>query len=174
MIEMGSAEMHRARLQEEQPALAEVLNSVGDTHPDCLVIAVNETPPTHSDSFLMMPHIDRRYLAHGFTAAAPERTTAIMLEFPQGGVGGEFVVFDEETLRANTPASREQARAAVAKAGGALLPPVPGTAYVLPGAQPHAVLGYDAPFDAVWRLVVVIAEFRLSGKEGRADWLRLG
>jgi hypothetical protein len=173
-VELDNSEAHRERLRHELPALAEILQSVGDIRPPTLVLAVNETPATHSDTFLMMPHVDRRYRVNGFTNAALERTTVVILDFPSEGVGGELVVFAEEPLRENPPNSRTGARTAVARACGHLLSPRPGTAYVLPGAQPHAVLGYDAPVGTPWRLVVVIAEFAALPGEGPMEWLRLG
>jgi len=174
LVELNNSQAHRDRLRQELPALAEILQSVGDTRPPTLVLAVNETPATHSDSFLMMPHLDRRYRAKGFANATPERTTVVMLDFPSEGVGGELVVFLEEALRENPPNSRSGARAAVSRAQGHLLSPRPGTAYVLPGTQPHAVLGYEAPSGAPRRLVVVIAEFAACLGERPTEWLRLG
>jgi hypothetical protein len=159
MVEMSASEEHRDRLRSELPPLAAVLAAVGDRRPPTLVMAVNETPPGSADAFLMMPHVDRRYRAQGFSQSAPESTTVVMLDFPEDGIGGEMVVFDAGKLRENTPVSRLGARAAVEKAGGCLLPPVPGTAYDMVGGLPHAVLGYEAAPDCRWRLVVVIAEF---------------
>ncbi len=159
LLELNRSDADRDWLRRDFAPLVAVLSAVGDRRPEALVLAVNETPPTDADTFLMMPHVDRRYGRAGFTASAPARTTVVMLDFPPDGVGGELVAFDSEQLRCNSPASRLGARAAVARAGGYLLPPTPGTAYELAGTQPHAVLGYEAAAESPWRLVVVIAEF---------------
>ncbi|HKF49959.1 MAG TPA: hypothetical protein VKB38_21530 [Terracidiphilus sp.] len=173
LVEMNASEEHRGRLRSELPELAAVKDALSGSWPDLLVLAVNETPPTDADTFLMMPHVDRRYAAEGFAHAMPERTTVVVLDFPEDGVGGELVAFDAGRLRQYSPDSRLGARAAVERAGGQLLPPIPGTAYELAGHLPHAVLGYETNRGTPWRMVVVIAEFGAAGLS-QIEWRRLG
>lgn len=173
LVEFDNVPAGRERLRQELPAVAQVLDQIGGHEAPALVLAVNEYPPTSSDSFLMMPHVDRRYTSAGFAPVCPIQTTVVVLDFPSGGIGGELVVFSEESLHLSFPPGRADARAAVARARGHLLPPLPGTAYELPGSQPHAVLGYEAPPGASWRLVVVIAEFTASSGDA-PQWRRLG
>lgn len=149
----------RATLAAELPALAEVVRRVGDPRPPLLVLAVNETPPTDVDTFLLRPHVDRRHHAGRFAGAAPLRTTVVFLDFPGDGRGGELVVFDPARGRALANVRREDARATVARAGGAVIEPRPGRLCSLDGRAAHAVLGYEAPCAGPWRLVVVVAEF---------------
>jgi hypothetical protein len=170
---MSAIETHRERLRTDLPELAAVLAAVSNSSSGLLVLAVNETPPTDSDTFLMMPHIDRRYAVEGFAQAVPERTTVVMLDFPEDGVGGELVAFDAARLRQHPASSRLCARVAVERAGGELLPPIPGTAYELAGDQPHAVLGYETNCGEPWRMVVVIAEFAAPAVSP-IEWRRLG
>jgi hypothetical protein len=173
MVEMDASEAHRLRLRNELPALAGVLAALGDPRPPLLVMAVNETPPTDADVFFMLPHVDRRYGAKGFAQATPKSTTVVMLDFPGDGAGGELVAFDAGLLRNHPVAARSGARAAVAIAGGHLLPPIPGTAYELAGDQPHAVLGYHTTAGTPWRLAVVVAEFA-TAQQSEIEWRRLG
>jgi hypothetical protein len=40
-----------------------------------------------------------------------------------------------------------------------MIAPRPGRVCTLDGGAAHAVLGYEAPGEARWRLVIVVAEF---------------
>lgn len=158
LVEASGDPNDRARLRDELPPL-EPLLALAPPHPERLVvIAINETPPTSPESFLLRPHIDRRYLPHGFANNPPLVTNVVFLDFPPGGRGGELVVFPCGSFTDFAP-SREGARSLVAAVGGLLVEPRPGRRCRFDGDRPHAVIGYCAPEAAPWRLVAVIAEF---------------
>jgi len=123
------------------------------------ILAINETPPAPPDTFMLRPHVDRRWLPDGFGRHAPRWTAVAFLDFPPGGQGGELVVFPPDAFAQAEPAGRDDARRAVKSHGGMLIAPRPGRLCRFAGAHPHAVLGYDCAPDAPWRMTAVLAEF---------------
>ncbi len=161
MVEVGGAAEDHARLRAALPALGALLALVRSDPSTLCVLAVNETPPTSTDSFLLRPHLDRRWLAGGFAGAPARATTVVFLDFSPEGEGGELVVLPRGAFACGPP-PRDGARRAVADAGGLLVHPRPGRACRIVGEQPHAVLGYTAPAAGSLRLAAVLAEFTIG------------
>lgn len=157
LVEVSGDEDEYARLRDELPALGPLLALAPPRPERLVVIAINETPPTSPESFLLRPHVDRRYLPRGFSGKPPLVTTVVFLDFPPDGNGGELVVFPRGAFTGAAP-PREGARALVAAAGGLVVEPRPGRACRFDGDRPHAVIGYSAHAAAPWRLAAVIAE----------------
>lgn len=159
ILEVGGGPDGHAWLRTELPALGELFARFAGG-PDAIhVLAVNETPPTSPDSFLLRPHADRRWLGDGFGPTPPRWTTVVFLDFPEGGRGGELAVFPRDAFEGAEPVPRDGARQTVERTRGVLVPPRPGRACRFPGELPHAVLGYLAPPQSAWRLALVLAEF---------------
>ncbi|MFP2924064.1 2OG-Fe(II) oxygenase [Pyxidicoccus sp. 3LG] len=171
MVELSAHPEDRARLQAELPALSALLPLVSLEPGILCVLAVNETPPTSPDSFLLRPHVDRRYLPEGFSERAPRTTTVVFLDFPPEGQGGELVIFPRGAFDGREAPPREDARRTVAQAGGLLVEPRPGRACRFEGDLPHAVLGYAAPEGQPWRLAIVLAELDVVPGEPPPQWL---
>lgn len=132
---------------------------------DCnlFTIAVNQYPPTDADSFLLKPHIDRRFRNNSFDLELfPVCTSVLFLDFPAQGEGGELVTFPDTRLFDSTDEiSRTNARGTVEKFNGRLIAPQPGRACLLWGPVPHAVIGYKSSFEDAWRMVCVFAQFKI-------------
>ncbi len=159
LVETAGLSDDRAWLGLELWGLGERLAGFAAEPGAVFVIAVNETPPTSPDCFLLRPHVDRRWLAGGFARRPPSWTTVVFLEFPPRGFGGELVVFPRGAFEDSAPVPRKDARGTVVHRGGVLIPPRPGRACRFAGDLPHAVLGYSAAPDDAWRLAIVIAKF---------------
>jgi hypothetical protein len=123
------------------------------------ILAINENPPAPPDSFMLRPHVDRRWLGDGFGRHAPRFTAIVFLDFPTGRTGGEFVVFPPDAWAHAEPVGRDDARRTVALHGGMLITPRPGRLCRFAGHHPHAVLGYDGAANEPWRMSAVLAEF---------------
>src|SRR4030095_9486457 len=81
-----------------QPAFATLLALfTGDRHA-ITTRAKNETPPAPPDSFMLRPHVDRRWLPDGFGRHAPRWTAVAFLDFPPEGEGGELVGFPPDAF----------------------------------------------------------------------------
>lgn len=154
----GGSEGH-AWLEAQLPELADVFAHLARDADALYVLAVNETPPTLPDSFLLRPHIDRRWLGDSFGAAPPRWTTVMFLDFPPQARGGDLVVFPRGAFDSAEPVPRDGARQTVERHQGVLVTPRPGRACRLAGDLPHAVLGYSAAPGSSWRLALVLAEF---------------
>ena len=128
--------------------------------PDAInILAINENPPAPPDSFMLRPHVDRRWLGDGFGRHAPLFTAVVFLDFPSGRAGGELVVFAPDAFAQAEPPGRDDARATLALHGGMLITPRPGRLCRFAGHHPHAVLGYDGGANEPWRMSAVLAEF---------------
>lgn len=126
------------------------------------ILAVNQTPPTSHLDFLMRPHIDRRWHNSEFNSDAPLTTTVMFLDFPSGAEGGELVVFeedDDELMKRLDAMERKDARRQLTRYNATIISPQPGRICTFPGHRPHAVLGYSAHENEIWRLSLVFAEF---------------
>ena len=123
------------------------------------ILAINENPPHPSDSFMLRPHVDRRWLGDGFGRHAPRWTAVAFLDFPAGRAGGELVVFPPDAFAQAEPAGRDDARRTVESHGSMLITPKPGRLCRFAGHHPHAVLGYDGTPTDAWRMSAVLAEF---------------
>jgi hypothetical protein len=159
LLEVDGAPTAQQQFQVDHPVLASLVNRFLQATDAVYIVAVNETPPSGPDLFQMRPHIDRRWLGSGFSPDAPRFTTIVFLDFPRSGRGGELVLFPSATYTDLAAVPREGARATVAQHHGLQVPPQPGRTCRFAGALPHAVLGYSADPEDVWRLVVVVAEF---------------
>jgi hypothetical protein len=141
------------------PALATLL-ALFTGAPDAVnILAVNENPPAPPDTFMLRPHVDRRWLPGGFGRHAPRWTAVVFLDFPCGGEGGELAVFPADAFDHVEPGGREDARRAVTRHDGVLVAPQPGRLCRFAGNHPHAVLGYTCASRDAWRLTAVLAEF---------------
>jgi hypothetical protein len=141
------------------PALRTLLALFTGARDAINILAINENPPAPPDSFMLRPHVDRRWLGDGFGRHAPRWTAVAFLDFPPRGQGGELVVFAPDAFAQAEPAGREDARRIVETHGGMLIAPKPGRLCRFAGVHPHAVLGYGcAPHDS-WRMTAVLAEF---------------
>ncbi|WP_205526006.1 hypothetical protein [Pyxidicoccus trucidator] len=167
LLEVGGGAEGHAWLQAELPTLAELFARFSGDADALYVLAVNETPPTATDTFLLRPHVDRRWLGDSFGSAPPRRTTVVFLDFAADARGGELVVFPLDAFDATGPVSRDGARQTVERHQGVLVTPRPGRACRLSGEQPHAVLGYTAAPGSPWRLAIVLAEFARDPDEPR-------
>ncbi len=172
LLEVSGGSKGHAWLQAELPALTELFTRFAGG-PDAIhVLAVNETPPTEPDRFLLRPHVDRRWLGDGFGSTPPRWTTMVYLDFPADARGGELAVFPLGAFdEAAEPVSRDGARLTVERHHGVLVTPRPGRACRVSGELPHAVLGYSAAPGSPWRLAVVLAEFAHDPAEPRARGL---
>ena len=141
------------------PALRTLLALFTGAQDAINILAINENPPAPADTFMLRPHVDRRWLPDGFGRHAPRWTAVAFLDFPPGGQGGELVVFPPDAFAQAEPAGRDAARRAVRTHGGMLVTPKPGRLCRFAGEHPHAVLGYDCAPDARWRMTAVLAEF---------------
>ncbi|MFP2904960.1 2OG-Fe(II) oxygenase [Pyxidicoccus sp. 3LFB2] len=160
----GGAEGHKW-LRAELPALAGLFARFAGDADSLYVLAVNETPPTAPDRFLLRPHVDRRWLGDGFGSSTPRWTTVVFLDFPTDAQGGELVVFPVGAFDDAEPVPRDGARRTVERHQGVLVTPKPGRACRLSGDVPHAVLGYTAAPERPWRLAIVLAEFAHDSAE---------
>jgi len=143
----------------EVPALRMLLALFTGARDAINILAINENPPAAPDSFMLRPHVDRRWLPDGFGRHAPRWTAVAFLDFPPGGRGGELVVFSPDAFAQAEPPGRADARRTVEAHRGMLIAPKPGCLCRFAGAHPHAVLGYAcAPTDP-WRMTAVLAEF---------------
>jgi hypothetical protein len=158
LVEVSGDPDDHARLRDDLPPLGPLLALAPPSPGRLVVIAINETPSTSPESFLLRPHVDRRFLPRGFTGKPPHVTTVVFLDFPDEGRGGELVVFPRGAF-SGAAAPRDDARRTVAEAGGLLVKPVPGRACRFDGDRPHAVIGYSASARVPWRLAAVIAQF---------------
>ncbi|QSQ26373.1 hypothetical protein JY651_16180 [Pyxidicoccus parkwayensis] len=166
LLELGGAQEGHAWLQSDLPELAELFARFADNADALHVLAVNETPPTAPDSFLLRPHVDRRWLGDdGFGTATPRWTTVVFVDFPASARGGELVVFPRGAFDDAEPVPRDGARAKVARHQGVLVAPRPGRACRMAGDLPHAVIGYSTATEDAWRLAIVIAEFARDAAE---------
>lgn len=170
MMEFADNAAHFQQLQEDAPDLSSVFQRFRDDTCNLFTLAVNQYPPTDSESFLMKPHIDRRYGSASFDPHVLPRSTMVgFLAFPASGRGGELVVLPEPGIQsANSSIPREGARAWVAQHRGHLIEPRPGRACVLIGALPHAVIGYEGNSGDGWRMVWVLAQFLVPSDVARA------
>jgi len=159
LLEFGAGADDLALLRAEAPELVALVAQFAREPEAIYALAVNETPPSSPDSFMLRPHVDRRWLGDGFGCAPPRWTTVVFLDFPPTGQGGELVVFPREAFDDAEPVSRNDARQTVMSKRGALVAPLPGRACRLAGDLPHAALGYSAAPDDPWRLALVLAEF---------------
>ncbi|MCY1022996.1 hypothetical protein [Pyxidicoccus sp. MSG2] len=160
LLELSGGPAGHAWLRAELPELAGLFTRFAGDADSLYVLAVNETPPTAPDRFLLRPHVDRRWLGDdGFGSAPPRWTTMVYLDFPSAAIGGELAVFPRGAFEASGPVSREGARETVERHQGLLVTPRPGRACRLSGELPHAVLGYSAATEGPWRLAIVLAEF---------------
>ena len=159
LLEVGAEADAQARLRAETPVLEELVARLACAPEGVYVLAVNESPPGSTDSFLMRPHIDRRWTGEGFGQMPPRWTTVAFLDFPKSGQGGELVVFPPDAFDESASVPRHDARRTVARRRGVLVSPRPGRACRFVGDLPHAVLGYSAAPEDAWRLAVVLAEF---------------
>ncbi len=179
MLEFTDSATHLQRLQQDVPALWPVFQRFQDNACHLFTLAVNQYPPTDSESFLLKPHIDRRYGSTGFDPhVMPSSTTVGFLAFPPRGQGGELVVFPgPEPQAASNSIPRDGAREWVRQHQGHLIEPKPGRACVLMGALPHAVIGYaDSPADGLtdsWRMVWVLAQFSVPPDVAHATPYRM-
>lgn len=126
------------------------------------ILAVNQTPPTHDDDFLMRPHIDRRWQEHDFSSDAPTWTKVMFLDFPGDGKGGELLVFEhtnEQIMEQLDAINRINARSAWAMYKPYIVDPIPGRICTFQGQLPHAVMGYTTHENEIWRLSIILAEF---------------
>lgn len=165
LLELDGGAKGHAWLQAELPDLAGLFTRFANDAEALYVLAVNETPPTEPDRFLLRPHVDRRWLGDGFSAAPPRWTTVVFIDFPTRARGGELVVFPHGAFDASEPVPRDGAREAVARHQGVLVTPRPGRACRMAGDQPHAVIGYSAAPEDAWRLAIVLAEFARDASE---------
>jgi len=164
-LEFGGESDGLALLRAKAPELGESVAQFA-REPDAIyALAVNETPPSSPDSFVLRPHVDRRWLGDGFGCAPPRSTTIVFLDFPPTGQGGELVVFPREAFDDDASVPRNDARQTVMSKRGALVAPLPGRACRFAGDLPHAALGYSATPDDPWRLVLVLAEFARNPDE---------
>ncbi|WP_163988852.1 2OG-Fe(II) oxygenase [Pyxidicoccus caerfyrddinensis] len=159
LLELSGSPDGHAWLRAELPELAGLFTRFAGDADSLYVLAVNQTPPTATDRFLLRPHVDRRWLGDGFGSAPPRWTTMVYLDFPTDARGGELAVFPRGAFDASGPVSRDGARQTVEHHHGVLVTPLPGRACRLSGELPHAVLGYSAAPQATWRLAIVLAEF---------------
>lgn len=154
LVAVAPAISRAAQADSVPPALAALFAALAGDPAAPHILAVNETPPGPPDRFLMLPHLDRT----GPDRQLPVRTVVGFLDFPEGGEGGELVVFPRNAwIACARIRSRDDAGAVAAAAGGRLVAPVPGRVCELAGDQPHAVLSYTAPAGR-WRLALVLAE----------------
>jgi hypothetical protein len=154
LVEVAPAVSRAAQAASVPPPLAALFEGLAGDPGAPHILAVNETPPGPPDHFLMLPHLDRT----GPDRLLPVRTLVGFLDFPEGGKGGELVVFPRGAAAACARIrSRENGRAAAADAGGMLVSPLAGRVCAMAGDQPHAVLSYAAP-GGPWRLALVLAE----------------
>lgn len=110
MVEISGGSDDLAWLQTAIPPLGELMvRFMGDAGAIYL-LAVNETPPTDPESFLMRPHVDRRWMPNGFNTAHPLWTNVIFLDFPNSGRGGELVVFPKDAFDDDAGVARDRAR----------------------------------------------------------------
>lgn len=159
IVEFGGESSGLALLLTGAPELGELVTMFA-REPDAIyVLAANETPPSSPDSFMLRPHVDRRWLGDGFGRQPPRSTTVVFLDFSVAGQGGELAVFPREAFDGAASVSRDDARQTVTLKQGALVAPIPGRACRFAGDLPHATLGYSAAPEDPWRLVVVLAEF---------------
>lgn len=159
LLELSESSGGLGWLQAELPALVDLFTRFSGDADAIHVLAVNETPPTTPDRFLLRPHVDRRWLGDGFGTAPPRWTTVVFLDFPADARGGELVVFPLDAFAATGPVSRDGARQTVERHQGILVTPSPGRACRVSGELPHAVLGYSSAPEGPWRLALVLAEF---------------
>ena len=162
LLEVGADGDAQAHLRAEMPVLGELLARLAHAADGLYVLAVNETPPSPPDSFLLRPHVDRRWTEEGFGRTPPRWTTVAFLDFPATGEGGELAVFPPDAFDECSAVARHNARQTVADRRGLLVAPRPGRACRFAGTLPHAVLGYAAAPDEAWRTAVVLAEFALA------------
>lgn len=174
LVELSDHPDDRVRLQAELPPLGALLPLIPREAGTLCVLAVNETPPTSPDSFLLRPHVDRRYLPEGFSGRPPRSTTVVFLDFPPAGQGGELVLFPRGAFDGREPPPRDDASRTVARARGQLVAPWPGRACRFEGDLPHAVLGYTAPEGSPWRLAIVLAVLDVEPGEPPPRWLLPG
>jgi hypothetical protein len=159
LMELRGGPDGHASLRAQLPELPGLFTRFAGDADAIYVLAVNETPPTAPDRFLLRPHVDRRWLGDGFGSTPPRWTTMVYLDLPTDACGGELAVFPRGAFDAAEPVSRDGARQTVERHQGVLVTPKPGRACRLSGELPHAVLGYSAPTEGPWRLAIVIAEF---------------
>lgn len=164
-MEFGGEADELARLRAEAPELFEAAARFAREPDAVYVLAVNETPPSSPDNFMLRPHVDRRWLGNGFGCSPPRWTTVAFVDFPAAGRGGELIVFPREAFDDAAYEPRNDARRTVARKHGALVAPRPGRVCRFAGDLPHAALGYSAAPDDPWRLVIVLAEFAHDSSE---------
>jgi hypothetical protein len=165
IVEFGGESTGLALLLTGAPELGELV-TMFTREPDAIyVLAANETPPSSPDSFMLRPHVDRRWLGDGFGRQPPRSTTVVFLDFPSTGQGGELAVFPRGAFDDTASVSRDDARQTVMLKRGALVAPMPGRACRFAGDLPHAALGYSAAPGDPWRLAVVLAEFARNPAE---------
>ncbi len=170
LFEVGTSPAHLRRLEEDAPGLADLLRRFRRPDSNLFTLSVNQYPPTDADSFLLKPHVDRRYATAGFDLdLMPDSTTVFFLAFPASGLGGELVVFPKAAFdRGPASFSRRQAGRTAALYKGLCVEPVPGRACTLEGPVPHAVIGYEAPEEGPWRSVCVLAQFTVPSDQVEA------
>jgi hypothetical protein len=159
ILETSARTADQANVRATIPALRPILARFVTAEDATFMLAVNETPPTSPDRFMMRPHIDRLWRSDGFSGDPPRRTTVVFLHFPPAAIGGELAIFAPDAFAAAPAIPREHARNTIATHSGMLVDPRPGRACIMAGHLPHAVLGYSAQAHETWRLAIVVAEF---------------